>query len=492
MDRRSAWGHRPALKCLAAAALALLAALPARAYPIFARKYETSCQTCHAIFPKLNPFGQAFRLNGYRMPKETEELVKVKQNSLGSDGYKKLWPNAIWPSELPSAAPVAVNIKFMDVNQTTDDHQGGKQVTNNDFQFPSEANLFGAGTLGEHLGVMVELTWSNNPDTSAATEIEHARLDFDNLLGPEHACNLRIGKFAPNLYDGFQEMWIQTDNGIDALFSYNPVGLHGGNSLDDGTAGVVALPDRVRGVEAYGVLAHRMLWVVGISSKNGPGQQDLTPGANSGSPASTAPSATGNFGNSASKDFYARLDWKFGGMGLDGDTEGVTLPAENWRETSFRIGLLAMFGDGKNIWTPLTMDSGAPGLMQDTGYSRVGLFASLYLSDLNLFGTAIHGRDNLQLWDSTATVNLGTTPRTYDAWFLQADYQFTPCFMLSGRYEKLRMADASAEPKGIRWTDLCFSYAVAANVKLQLEARKDYNTVLPTNSMLNAICRLAF
>ena len=40
----------------------------ARAVPSFARKYQTSCQTCHTVYPVLNPFGEAFRRDGYRFP----------------------------------------------------------------------------------------------------------------------------------------------------------------------------------------------------------------------------------------------------------------------------------------------------------------------------------------------------------------------------------------------------------------------------------------
>ncbi len=38
----------------------------ADAIPAFARKYDTSCQTCHvSSFPKLNDFGNRFRDRGY-------------------------------------------------------------------------------------------------------------------------------------------------------------------------------------------------------------------------------------------------------------------------------------------------------------------------------------------------------------------------------------------------------------------------------------------
>src|SRR5579859_7797695 len=76
---------------------------PAYAVPAFARKYQTSCQTCHIVFPKLNAFGEAFRLRGYRMPGETEDMVKEKPVSMGAPAYKRLWPEAVWPGEISPA-----------------------------------------------------------------------------------------------------------------------------------------------------------------------------------------------------------------------------------------------------------------------------------------------------------------------------------------------------------------------------------------------------
>ena len=63
----------PRVVVRAAFAVLLLAATESAAFavPAFARKYQTSCQTCHIVFPKLNAFGEAFRLRGYRMPGET-------------------------------------------------------------------------------------------------------------------------------------------------------------------------------------------------------------------------------------------------------------------------------------------------------------------------------------------------------------------------------------------------------------------------------------
>ncbi|MDE3245735.1 MAG: hypothetical protein KGN80_06575 [Acidobacteriota bacterium] len=492
MKRRSVPWTRRASLVLMTMGLLLAVARPARAFPVFARKYQTSCTTCHTIFPKLNPFGQAFRLNGYRLPKETEAQVKQTPVSMGSEAYKRVWPRAVWPSELPGNAPVALNIKMAVPYASSVDGDGNKTIVHADLQFPQEVNMFAAGTMGDHMSFMAELTHGENPDGSGGIEIEHARLDFDSILGPDHLVNVRIGKFAPNLYDGFQEMWLMTNNGVDALFAYNPVGFNGGTGLDE-EQGLISLPARVRGVEIYGVAAHRFFYTLGVATKIGPGGRD------------SAGQPNGNFNNNSHKDFYARIDYKFGGMGLDGDTQGVNLPPENWRENSFRIGLLALSGNGTGIDNPVTDPSGelvdpttgsatdADGHpivfhMQDTQYTRTGIFASWMFGDLNLFGVILHGTDKLQLRDSGNTLVLNETSRDFSAWFVQADYVILPPLQASFRYERLTPADSSIKP--LRFMNVNLSYLLAANVKAMLEYHKDLNE--SQNFDVAAVLRVAF
>jgi hypothetical protein len=68
----------------------------AKAVPSFARKYQTSCLTCHTVYPVLNPFGEAFRRNGYRFPSQGGSLdsdaVKSPMIALGQEEYKKTFP----------------------------------------------------------------------------------------------------------------------------------------------------------------------------------------------------------------------------------------------------------------------------------------------------------------------------------------------------------------------------------------------------------------
>ncbi len=444
------------------------AARPAEAVPVFSRKYQTSCQTCHTIFPKLNPFGEAFRLNGYHLPGETDEQIKQKPVSLGSDAYARMWPEMVYPSTLPGNVPFALNVKMADLYASSHD-ESGRQIVHNDFQFPQEANLFAAGTLGDHFSFFSEVTYAENSDGSGSVELEHARLDAISAFGPPHLFNFRVGKLAPNLFDGFQEMWLMTDNGVDTLFTYNPIGFNGGTGLaEDG--GGVSLPERARAIEMYGVAAHRVFYTIGVAQPIGAGG----PG--------------GTFASNSKKDVYARVDYKFGGMGLDGDTTGVNLPPENWRETSFRVGVFGYRGDGSGVDFDITDPDGNPFKMQQLVYSRVGFFGSLYFGDLNLFGAAVHGSDDLSLRDGGTDAEISRSTRTWDQWFAQADYVITPVFQLSARYENLRVADASVDTQQI--LNANFSFLVRANIKLMVEYRRDLHDSL--NYQIATVLRAAF
>jgi hypothetical protein len=448
------------LSFISGSMLALLNAPSADAVPAFARKYETSCQTCHVGFPKLNPFGEAFRLNGYRLPKETEDQIKIKPVSLGADAYKKLWPKAIYPSDLPGQVPLAFNVKMASVYASSLD-ANGRSLTKNDFQFPQEANLFGGGTLGEHMSFLGEVTWAEKPDGSSGTELERAHLQ----IGPfrDHLINFKLGKFATDLADGFHEMWLSTDNGVDTLFGFNPIGPNGGSELSD--TGGISFPGNVKGIEMYGVGAHRFFYTVGAVNGLGP-----SPG--------------GNTDANAHKDVYARVDYKFGGMGLDGDTTGLVLPPENWRERSLRVGVLGYSGNGKGFDVPFPDEKVN---VQDRTFTRAGLYASWYFNDLNVFGVAMTGRDKLDTFNADGALADSSSHR-FHTWFVQGDYVILPPLQASLRYENLSPADREA--RSLRFVNASLAYFAYANVKTMLEYRRDLNE--SKNYQLSTILRFAF
>src|ERR1700739_2247030 len=87
---------------------ALLVSVPStNAIPAFSRKYQTSCTTCHNNYPELNDFGEAFKKNGFKFPKDDEVFVKEPPVLLGSKAQKETFPGAVYPGEIPGYLPIA-------------------------------------------------------------------------------------------------------------------------------------------------------------------------------------------------------------------------------------------------------------------------------------------------------------------------------------------------------------------------------------------------
>lgn len=128
-----------------------------QAIPAFARKYQTSCYTCHSGFPARNAFGEAFRNNGYRWPGgEDEDHAKQEQTKMGSDGWKKTFPNSPWPTDIPGFAPFAFWIRG-DVLSWTEEQlnaQAGTVKTPSKFNWGTSplgsATLFFGGSMGNN------------------------------------------------------------------------------------------------------------------------------------------------------------------------------------------------------------------------------------------------------------------------------------------------------------------------------------------------------
>lgn len=67
----------PLALALAAGAL-FVAPEEAAAIPAFARRYQFSCTTCHAPFPRLKPFGEEFAARGFRLEDPSQEPPRAE------------------------------------------------------------------------------------------------------------------------------------------------------------------------------------------------------------------------------------------------------------------------------------------------------------------------------------------------------------------------------------------------------------------------------
>src|SRR5438270_12143815 len=80
------------------------------AIPAFARRYQTSCATCHSDFPKLNEFSKGFKDAGFKCPTDDESFLKVPPVLLGAPAQKELFPKAIWPGTIPGMPPIGLRM----------------------------------------------------------------------------------------------------------------------------------------------------------------------------------------------------------------------------------------------------------------------------------------------------------------------------------------------------------------------------------------------
>ncbi len=177
--------------------LVLKPAPKAFAIPAFARKYQTSCSTCHNNFPELNDFGEAFKKNGFKFPKDDETFVKEPPVLLGAEAQRENFPNVIYPGEIPGTIPISFRfLGFGSYNNKRPLSAG--VVPRTDLFIPDTVVLIGAGSFGKNLSFWVDDDISVE-GSGAEGGLGDGYLkvnDLGHYIGlPKDALNLRFGQF---------------------------------------------------------------------------------------------------------------------------------------------------------------------------------------------------------------------------------------------------------------------------------------------------------
>ncbi len=308
----------------------------ARAIPAFARKYKTSCATCHTAFARMTAFGEAFRRNGYQFPDGTDmEYIKEEPVKLGADGNKRAFPDAIWPSSIPGTAPFSLLI----TNEFIYDNNANPKI---DFtSFPSEVGFLTGGTLGESIAFYSEIELSD-----VGVEVERVQASLLNMFGPRSMFNLKIGKFEPGVF----------------FFSnhrrYGPKYF-----LESATVGdnQWSLEPAQQGFELFGTAGQgRFAYNIGLVE------------------------GSGNVVNTA-KDVYAHATYKIGGLRLDGvapEGEKPFVKTKPWEDNSFIFGGFVYVGNAK-LGVDANDDFTAFGGDVQIFYGRWNLFGGIGVFDHN-------------------------------------------------------------------------------------------------------------
>jgi len=392
----------------------------ADAIPAFARKYKTACITCHATYPRLTALGEAIRLNGYKMPGGDELYVKDLPVSMGAEAYKQVFPDAVWPSDIPGMPPISLRL-LIDYDFDT----GGSKDSRTEFKL-DEAELLAAGSFGENMSFFLEIEYEEpelelEVETDAATgfvtdvgvEEHESGVEFSGWLMWEDLFKTSVGENHLNLRFGSVGM---QDLALPNTRDHNRITVQHYLYADE--LGLRAHGGHIVGVEANGFGKQ---WRYNVGVLNGDGA-------------------------TSKKNYYAAASLKFGGLGYDGSggttEEGglSTTPSGYWRDDAILVGGFYY----KSYAGPT-----------DLSFDRIGADARWNHKDLSVALGFVTGDND-------------ATNEEKDIWFAEAEYFVLPWLQPYLRYEDL----SSDLPDGDKGRLVVGAACLArANVKFNIEGR---------------------
>ncbi len=445
------------------AILMLFTSPKAYAIPPFARKYQTSCQTCHTDFPKLNDFGKAFKDAGFKFPADDETYVKEPPVMLGAPAYKDEFPNSIWPGEIPGMPPVGLRynqfFQFTGSNRNQFNALAAPGsvpgvIPATDFQ-AGFFSIFTAGNFGSDIAFWVDDDLSVSGNNSGGG-LGDAYLKFVNigrlLKMRKDSLALRVGQFELDLpftqartinlspYDIFQEA------NIGAALP----GARQQNVGNQFTFANVARGLELSGGHQYGGYHYS----VAVFDQNTTGVSqaaNLFPYV----PSATA-SANGGVGfssDSSMKNVYARASYRFNlerdpKIRHDIQAAGKTGPHEH---TYLNLGTFYMYGDSLQVLPGQAAGSLNTILNNREPYYRVGGDFSYNFRTFNVYGLYMFAHDTnylpvdatgalipLPLSSSTTAAGfVSGIPATFSGGFVEADYLVLPWVMTIMRWDQV-------------------------------------------------------
>ena len=134
----------------------------ADAIPAFARKYRTTCATCHSPIPRLNAFGEQFAANGFELPGEQQPRDTI------NTGDPLL--------RLQQSLPLAVRI---DAYMAAYAGARGAQVAS-DLQTPWAVKLLSGGQVADKISYYIYFLLSERGEVGG---LEDAYVQFTDIGG---------------------------------------------------------------------------------------------------------------------------------------------------------------------------------------------------------------------------------------------------------------------------------------------------------------------
>ena len=435
----------------------LLSVPKASAIPAFSRKYQTSCTTCHNNYPELNDFGEAFKKNGFKFPKDDEVFVKEPPVLLGSKAQKEAFPGAVYPGEIPGYLPIAFRYEG---NFTLNRKQPPGVITQNGFTprtdlfAPNTFTIISAGSVGQNLSFWIDDDISVGA-ANANGFMGDGWLKYSDLghgIGlPKNALNVRFGQFELDLpFTQAKSIYLSPFD----IYSETAVGIGGpcvtGATVCQTANNATIFGSPQRGIEFGGTPNNGNFdWAVAITN-----------GSNVGA------------ATRSTKDVYVRLSQKFN---LERDPEsrnaiqaaGPTGPRDH---TSIRVGFLYYYGKNQQNQDGVLFPDLAT---VEEPFYRVGGDLRFKYRKLELFGLGMFGHDDNHLFTAGTPSTIAVAPAVkFSGGFAGANYWFYPWLIGTFHYDAVNShADFANSPLPLNYHTRNrfspgFQVLVRANIKV--------------------------
>lgn len=427
------------------------------AIPAFSRKYQTSCSTCHSNFPELNDFGEAFKKNGFKFPKDDESFVKEPPVLLGAKAQREAFPGAIFPGEIPGSIPIGLRYSgFATYNSKQPFAVGFLPRT--DLFTPKTFTMIAAGSFGPTLSFWIDDDISTG-GSGAAGGLGDGYVKVNDighyLHLPKNALNIRFGQFELDLPFTQARTINVTDYDI-----YDQASVARSLGTTDNPL-IFGAPQR--GIEIGGYPNNgNFAWSVAIVN------------GNNNSPAVRN-----------SKDVYVRVSQRFNlerdpNVRKEVQAAGPTGPRDH---TSIRLGAFYYYGrNAININGSLFPGIGT---IREPFYRLGGDFRFKYRK-FELYGLGMYGRDHNLLADTTALTLSRGAPVTFSGGLAEAEYWFYPWLIGLMRYDVVNsptdfLNGVSRNNTRNRFSP-GFQVLVRANIKLAFEYQHRWEQPIPSST----------
>ncbi len=372
-----------------------------RPIPAFARKYGMPCSACHDSWPRLSPFGQAFKDNGYQLMNERDAPIYQ---------HPSYWPITFritpeWHRD--STNRVAVDGA---APGTTVEHK----VSTDGFDW-SGLDFHTAGTLAKNFSFYV----LPSSDSTGTFHFEALFARVDNLFGSSWL-NIKFGKFElDNLLSEKRILTLSDVGGEYQNYHFQPLVTPGanGNAVAAETLYHNGIGDNQVGLE-----------IMGHSKDDRTRFSAAVVNSNDGRPNFTANNGSEDFptGKAYNGFFAASRAFQIGSLGLQ------------------RVGGFAYIGETPTYFQFTQNGVGVVGSgIGNKNFYRAGFIGMWFIKKFDATTMYFHGWDSAYLGSNTPgnqPLPTGARAPTWNGALVEPHYTVNPRFVAIGRYEAIRMS----------------------------------------------------